>query len=59
MAFDLFRLEGCQLEERDENRLWLVRHLEVIRRSTIDDLKVIKVNQSLIGQGYEGNCSHR
>lgn len=36
------KLEGCQLEQRAENKMWLVRHLEIIRRNTIDDLKVIK-----------------
>ncbi|XP_067934820.1 exocyst complex component 3-like [Watersipora subatra] len=36
------RLEGCQLEERDQHRMWLVRHLEIIRRLTIDDLKLVK-----------------
>ncbi|KAF6025693.1 EXOC3 [Bugula neritina] len=36
------RLEGCQLEERDQHKMWLVRHLEIIRRLTIDDLKVVK-----------------
>ncbi|KAK7091651.1 exocyst complex component 3-like [Littorina saxatilis] len=36
------RIEGSQLESRDENKMWLVRHLEITRQLMIDDLKVVK-----------------
>ena len=36
--------EGSQLESRDENKMWLVRHLEITRQLMIDDLKVVKVS---------------
>ena len=41
------RIEGSQLESRDENKMWLVRHLEITRQLMIDDLKVVKVSLSL------------
>ena len=36
------RIEGSQLEFRDQNKMWLVRHLEITRQIMIDDLKVVK-----------------
>ncbi|GFN92469.1 exocyst complex component 3-like [Plakobranchus ocellatus] len=36
------RIEGSQLETRDQNKMWLVRHLEITRQLMIDDLKVVK-----------------
>jgi len=36
------RLEGCQLDTRAENKLWLVRYLEVMRQIIHEDLLVIK-----------------
>ncbi len=36
------RIEGNQLEERDQNKMWLVRHLELIRMITLEDLRVAK-----------------
>lgn len=36
------RIEGSQLESRDQNKMWLVRHLEITRQLMIDDLKVVK-----------------
>ncbi|XP_023231105.1 exocyst complex component 3-like [Centruroides sculpturatus] len=36
------RIEGNQLEERAENKMWLVRHLEVTRQLVIEDLRVVK-----------------
>uniref|UniRef100_A0A1I7SVH6 Exocyst complex component Sec6 n=1 Tax=Bursaphelenchus xylophilus TaxID=6326 RepID=A0A1I7SVH6_BURXY len=36
------RIEGNQLEERINNKQWLVRYLEVCRRIVIDDLQVVK-----------------
>lgn len=32
------------MEEREENKMWLVRHLEVTRKLVIDDLRVVKVS---------------
>ena len=43
LDFQLFRIEANQLEDRTINRMWLVRHLEIIRQLTTDDLKIIKV----------------
>ncbi|XP_018493716.1 exocyst complex component 3 [Galendromus occidentalis] len=36
------RLEANQIEGRQENKMWLVRHLEVTRQLIIDDLKTVK-----------------
>ncbi|KAK3774856.1 hypothetical protein RRG08_008405 [Elysia crispata] len=36
------RIEGSQLETRDQNKMWLVRHLEITRQIMIDDLRVVK-----------------
>ncbi len=36
------RIEGNQFEERSDNKMWLVRHLEVIRLLVIEDLRVVK-----------------
>ncbi|CAD5213132.1 unnamed protein product [Bursaphelenchus okinawaensis] len=36
------RIEGNQLEERINNKQWLVRYLEVCRRTVIQDLNVVK-----------------
>ncbi|KAJ8322023.1 hypothetical protein KUTeg_000494, partial [Tegillarca granosa] len=36
------RIEGNQIEDRSINKMWLVRHLELIRQLMIDDLKVVK-----------------
>ncbi|KAK6167587.1 hypothetical protein SNE40_021578 [Patella caerulea] len=36
------RIEGSQLEDRESNKMWLVRHLEITRQLMVDDLKVVK-----------------
>ena len=36
------RIEGNQFEERIDNKMWLVRHLEVTRLLIIEDLRVVK-----------------
>lgn len=36
------RLEACQLESRDENKMWLVRYMEVMRLLILEDLLVVK-----------------
>ena len=36
------RIEGNQLDERDQNKMWLVRHLELVRQITLEDLMVAK-----------------
>ena len=36
------RIEGNQFEEREDNKLWLIRHLEVIRLLVLEDMKVIQ-----------------
>lgn len=36
------RIEGNQLEERCDNKMWLVRHLEITRKLMIEDFRVVK-----------------
>ena len=36
------RIVGNQFEEREDNKMWLVRHLEVTRLLVIEDLRVVK-----------------
>ncbi|XP_069814291.1 exocyst complex component 3 isoform X1 [Dendropsophus ebraccatus] len=36
------RIEGTQAETRESDKMWLVRHLEIIRRYVLDDLVVVK-----------------
>ena len=36
------KMEGNQLEEREDNKMWLVRHLEVIRMLMLEDLRIAK-----------------
>jgi len=36
------KIEANQLETREENRMWLVRHLEVIRMLMLEDLRISK-----------------
>lgn len=36
------RIEGNQFEDRHENKMWLVRHLEVTRQIVLDDLRTVK-----------------
>ena len=37
------RIEGNQIENREQDKMWLVRHLEVTRQLVIEDLRVVKV----------------
>ena len=39
-----YRVEGCQMEDRTTDKMWLVKHLEVIRQSVVEDMKVVKVH---------------
>ena len=36
------KMEGNQLEGRGDNKMWLVRHLEVIRILMLEDLRIAK-----------------
>ncbi|XP_019547157.2 exocyst complex component 3 [Aedes albopictus] len=36
------RIEGSKLEERSDNKLWLVRDLELTRQFILEDLRVVK-----------------
>ncbi|XP_077347999.1 exocyst complex component 3 isoform X2 [Lithobates pipiens] len=36
------RIEGTQAETRESDKMWLVRHLEIIRRYVLDDLTIVK-----------------
>ncbi|XP_017867250.1 PREDICTED: exocyst complex component 3 [Drosophila arizonae] len=36
------RIEGSKLEERADNKLWLVRDLEILRQIILEDLRVVK-----------------
>lgn len=48
MAFEVLekavatRIEGTQVDERSDNKLWLVRYLELIRLLILEDLRVVK-----------------
>lgn len=48
MAFEVLekavatRIEGTQVEERSDNKLWLVRYLELTRLLILEDLRVVK-----------------
>lgn len=48
MAFNILersvesRIEGTQVEERQDNKLWLIRYLELIRQMISEDLRVVK-----------------
>ncbi|XP_031339008.1 exocyst complex component 3 [Photinus pyralis] len=48
MAFEVLekavatRIEGTQIEERDDNKLWIIRYLELIRQLILEDLRVVK-----------------
>ncbi|XP_030762486.1 exocyst complex component 3 [Sitophilus oryzae] len=48
MAFQILgktvesRIEGTQVEDRDDNKLWLIRYLELIRQLFLEDLRVVK-----------------
>ncbi|XP_061394203.1 exocyst complex component 3-like [Musca vetustissima] len=36
------RIEGSRMEEREDNKMWLVRDLEVLRQNILVDLRVVK-----------------
>lgn len=36
------RIQGTQVEEREDNKLWLVRYLELTRQVILEDLRVVK-----------------
>ncbi|KAJ8884588.1 hypothetical protein PR048_016445 [Dryococelus australis] len=36
------RIEGTQVDERDSNKMWLVRYLELTRQLILEDLRVVK-----------------
>lgn len=36
------RIEGTQIEGREDNKLWLIRYLELIRLLILEDLRVVK-----------------
>ncbi|XP_075068950.1 exocyst complex component 3 [Mixophyes fleayi] len=36
------RIEGSQADTRESDKMWLVRHLEIIRRYVLDDLIIVK-----------------
>lgn len=48
MAFEVFeravstRIEGTQVDEREQNKMWLVRYLELTRQLILEDLRVVK-----------------
>ena len=48
MAFEVLertvatRIEGTRVEEREDNKLWLVTYLELIRQLILEDLRIIK-----------------
>lgn len=48
MAFEVFesevatRIEGTHVDEREHNKMWLVRYLELARQLILEDLRVVK-----------------
>lgn len=48
MAFDVLknsvatRIEGTHIEEKEDNKLWLVKYLELTRQLILEDLRVVK-----------------
>ncbi|CAH0406996.1 unnamed protein product [Chilo suppressalis] len=36
------RIEGTRVDEREDNKLWLVRYLELTRQLILEDLRVVK-----------------
>lgn len=36
------KIEGTQVEEREDNKHWLIRYLELIRMTILEDLRVVK-----------------
>ncbi|XP_060526031.1 exocyst complex component 3 [Cylas formicarius] len=48
MAFDILeksvasKIEGMQIEEREDNKGWLIKYLELIRLLILEDLRVVK-----------------
>ncbi|XP_047102753.1 exocyst complex component 3 isoform X1 [Schistocerca piceifrons] len=36
------RIEGTQVDEREDNKMWLVRYLELTRQLILEDLRVVK-----------------
>lgn len=48
MAFEILersvatRIEGTQVDEKEDNKLWLVRYLEIARQLILEDLRVVK-----------------
>lgn len=36
------RIEGTQIEGRDNDKLWLIRYLELLRKTILEDLRVVK-----------------
>lgn len=58
-AFDVLneavvdRIEGSKLEERSDNKLWLVRDLELARQFILEDLRVIKSCVPCFPQHYD------
>lgn len=36
------RIEGTHVDEREDNKLWLVRYLELTRQLILEDLRVVK-----------------
>ena len=52
VPFVYCRVEGSQMEDRTTDKMWLVKHLEVIRQSVVEDMKVVKVHLVKSYHGY-------
>jgi len=51
----VFSIEANQMEDREMNKMWLVRHLEVTRQLVLEDLRVVKV---VTTYQLKSNCSN-
>ena len=39
---EIFRVDSDMYDSRENDKMWLVRHLEILRKNCVDDLRVAK-----------------
>ncbi len=47
------------MEDRTTDKMWLVRHLEVIRISVVEDMKVVKVTAASLVMAFRHHGNQR